>query len=170
MLDIEAYGGANIRSIQTTFDELPVISKTIFFTGCSIRCPDCQNAALWRPVPDDYMPYDDILSATKSALTKWVVLLGGEPTDQLDTCLAIMRDLPDMKFAMYTGLTEPQLARILPAWPPNLLLVKVGPWLGPGPGRLGAGQYYITPGKPDPDIAGLFDEKKAAISGMQHKP
>lgn len=63
----------------------------IFFQGCSIRCPNCQNPELQDPT-GGYEAYTDtiIKILEKTDYYNSVVFLGGEPTEQEDALVDIM--------------------------------------------------------------------------------
>lgn len=62
----------------------------IFFQGCSIRCPNCQNPELQDPTGGYEADTDTIIKILeKTDYYNSVVFLGGEPTEQEDALLDI---------------------------------------------------------------------------------
>jgi len=124
MLDIEEQG-ASIKSIETSIVDVPgQVCKSLFFAGCSIRCEGCHNSALWDEKAGILTSIRDITKKLNTDFTDWIALLGGEPTDQLQACISIMKSLPNKKFCLYTGREFHQLDKSL--FLPNLFLIKSG--------------------------------------------
>lgn len=97
-----------IARVCTSFIDYP--EKTaiaIYFAGCSIRCPDCQNKELWDAQKGQLMTTQEVIQKIQNhPLAEAVVFLGGEPTDQLDFLKDICAHLTitsNKAIAMYTG-------------------------------------------------------------------
>lgn len=84
----------------TTLDYTGKDAAVIFFGGCNLRCPHCQNPELINgSLPD--IPKKDVLDFLKER-RKWldgVVLSGGEPTMQWDL-VDFIREIKDMGFSV----------------------------------------------------------------------
>jgi anaerobic ribonucleoside-triphosphate reductase activating protein len=94
-----------IAKIATSFIDVPdEIAVAIYFAGCSIRCKGCQNPELLDSKSGKEMTIEEVLAKTSNhPLAKYVVFLGGEPTDQMDFLIELCRKLKNLKKAMYTG-------------------------------------------------------------------
>lgn len=98
---------AHIARICTSFIDVPgKIAVAIYFAGCSIRCPGCQNKVLWEAESGTVMSLDEVVvKIQEHALAQAIVFLGGEPTDQLDflraLCARIVSD--GKEIMLYTG-------------------------------------------------------------------
>ncbi len=95
---------AFIARIGTSFVDVPdKIAVSIFFAGCSIRCPGCQNEALWERTSGTLATLDEVLSIIQAnPLAESVAFLGGEPTDQLEFLIALAHKITLHK-TLYTG-------------------------------------------------------------------
>ncbi|MDD4401967.1 MAG: 4Fe-4S cluster-binding domain-containing protein [Desulfitobacteriaceae bacterium] len=90
------------------FSETTGISYNIYFTGCSIRCPHCHNPELWDEDVGVSTSVNDVVNNVKKhlELIDAVCVLGGEPTDQLEGLLSLLKELQWMNISIwvYTGL------------------------------------------------------------------
>jgi anaerobic ribonucleoside-triphosphate reductase activating protein len=96
---------ASIARISTSFIDVPgSIAVAIYFAGCSIRCPGCQNKELWDRSQGTVMSIDVVKAhIDKHPLADSVVFLGGEPTDQIDFLCDLCMSVTDKKKVLYTG-------------------------------------------------------------------
>ncbi len=99
---------ARIARICTSFIDVPgKIALAIYFAGCSIRCPDCQNKELWDQDKGTAMTLDEIMQKIQQhPLAQAIVFLGGEPTDQLDFLQTLCEKLAtssDKELVLYSG-------------------------------------------------------------------
>ena len=98
---------ARIARICTSFIDVPgKIAIAIYFAGCSIRCPGCQNKALWDAQAGTLMSLESVvLKIQEHALADTIVFLGGEPTDQLDFLRALCVKITqyNKEIVLYTG-------------------------------------------------------------------
>lgn len=101
---------AFIAGISTSFIDIPdKIAVAIFFAGCSIRCPGCQNEALWNKSSGTLVTLENVLDEIDAnRLADGVAFLGGEPTDQLEFLIALAQKI-DLYKALYTGREFEQL-------------------------------------------------------------
>lgn len=96
---------AYIARICTSFIDVPSkIAVAIYFSGCSIRCKDCQNKELWDKSNGTIMTLDEVVAKIKiHPLADSVVFLGGEPTDQLPFLCTLCQRVTDKRKVLYTG-------------------------------------------------------------------
>ena len=102
---------AHIARTCTSFIDVPdKIALAIYFSGCSIRCKDCQNKELWDRKNGKKRDIDDVLKEIENhPLSESVVFLGGEPTDQIEFLQELCKRIktkaqPPMKErVLYTG-------------------------------------------------------------------
>jgi len=96
---------AYIARICTSFIDVPdKIAIAIYFSGCSIRCKDCQNKELWDRRSGTLMTIDDVVNnISKHPLADSVVFLGGEPTDQVSFLTALCKKITRKEKVLYTG-------------------------------------------------------------------
>lgn len=116
-----------IARICTSFIDVPgKIAIAIYFSGCSIRCKDCQNKALWDKNSGTAMDIDAILEKiNKHPLAESIVFLGGEPTDQPKALHALCAKITDKEKVLYTGREFEELPDALL---PHLDLIICGPY------------------------------------------
>jgi len=116
-----------IKKICTSFIDVPnKISIALYFSGCSIRCKNCQNKDLWDMKSGKLTQTKKVISKIENhPLAEYVVFLGGEPTDQMRFLLDICKNIKNKKIALYTGREFEEL-------PTNLLeylnLIVCGPY------------------------------------------
>ena len=102
----------------------------VYFTGCSMKCEDCQNPQLQKKGKVyEKMYYDDFISLLKEVLgrayTNKVVLLGGDPIDLQNrefTRYLIEQNCKEIDFCVYTGYDWNQTKR----WINGAKYVKCG--------------------------------------------
>ena len=105
---------------------------SVYFTGCSMKCPNCQNPQLQKrgKVYNQYY-YDEFISLLKEVLkracTNKVVLLGGDPLDvqNRDFTQYLIHKNPDISFCVYTGF-DWKIAR---GWTQGARYVKTGGYM-----------------------------------------
>ncbi len=101
---------------HSTVDWYGHVASVIFFSGCQLRCPWCQNPSLVRGegeiVPADYVVYK-VLENRK--LIDGVVLTGGEPTLQFRPLIQICKMLREKRLdiKLDTNGSNPNLLRQL---------------------------------------------------------
>lgn len=95
----------SIARITTSFIDVPgSIAVAVYFAGCSIRCPDCQNKHLWDRANGTAMSIDTVVACIQEhPLAEAVVFLGGEPTDQIDFLSSVCSAVESKKKVLYTG-------------------------------------------------------------------
>ena len=73
---------------------------TVFFRGCPVRCPYCQNSAILAG--RDERDIDEIITMIRGSLLaiSGVVFSGGEPTMQKDALIALAREAKGMGLAV----------------------------------------------------------------------
>ena len=85
---------------------------TLFVSGCSLHCPNCQNPETWTK--DGGIPFDDeakkeIFEDLKKSYVSGITLTGGHPLEHynLDECTklcrAIKKQFPNKTIWLYTG-------------------------------------------------------------------
>jgi anaerobic ribonucleoside-triphosphate reductase activating protein len=119
-----------IAKIFTSFIDVPdEIATSIYFSGCSVRCPGCHNKQYWERESGTEMTDDQIMKIIQdNPLTRYVAFLGGEPTDQLLFLLHMCKriQLETVKqIALYTGREFEVLPHELLVYPS---LIVCGPY------------------------------------------
>lgn len=105
----------SIARIASSFIDVPdSIAIAIYFAGCSIRCPGCQNKQLWDRTSGIAMSIETVASCIQEhPLADAVVFLGGEPTDQLEFLHSLCLRIQNKKKVLYTGREFEQLPSCL---------------------------------------------------------
>ncbi|MFH1643654.1 MAG: 4Fe-4S cluster-binding domain-containing protein [bacterium] len=94
-----------INRVCTSFIDVPdKIAIAIYFSGCSIRCKNCQNKELWDKKNGTLTETTQLIKKIDThPLAEYVVFLGGEPTDQIDFLIDICKNIKNKKIAVYSG-------------------------------------------------------------------
>jgi anaerobic ribonucleoside-triphosphate reductase activating protein len=118
---------ARVARVNTSFIDVPgKISLAIYFSGCSIRCKDCQNRELWDPKGGTKKSINELLKQINDhPLAEAVVFLGGEPTDQLNFLINLCEKIKNKEKVLYTGREFENLPASLLK---NLDMIICGPY------------------------------------------
>ena len=119
-----------VARICTSFIDVPdKIAIAVYFSGCSLRCKNCQNPELWNRENGTQLSLDDVMDKIKNhPLADSIVFLGGEPTDQIDFLIEIcskIKQTCDKEVALYTGREFENLPKELTS---NLDMIVCGPY------------------------------------------
>jgi len=118
---------AYISKTCTSFIDVPDrISIAIYFSGCSLRCSDCQNKELWEKESGKKTDLKNLIKEIENhPLADTVVFLGGEPTDQPESLEHLCKNIKNKKRVLYTGRELEVLPKTLL---PHLDLIICGPY------------------------------------------
>lgn len=96
---------SRIARMCTSFIDVPdKIAVSIYFSGCSLHCKDCQNQELWDPDSGEERDLASVLEEIeKHPLADAVVFLGGEPTDQVEFLQELCKNITTKEKVLYTG-------------------------------------------------------------------
>ncbi len=95
----------------------PGLRAVVYFQGCSLQCAGC-----WNPDTHKFRGIDVTVlevaqrfeEASRSERLQGVTFSGGEPMQQVEALLDLMREIrkvaPAVSFGMFTGYTESELA------------------------------------------------------------
>lgn len=77
----------------------------IWTQGCSIRCEGCWNTFTWDFDGGKEIKIEDLVNIIKNSKDKSVTILGGEPLDQEEECLQLLKELRKLNLGiiLYTG-------------------------------------------------------------------
>jgi anaerobic ribonucleoside-triphosphate reductase activating protein len=70
---------------------------TIWVQGCSIHCPGCNNKDTWDINGGDEIEVNELLDRVLSSDSAGLTISGGEPLDQLDATLELVKGVFDFK-------------------------------------------------------------------------
>jgi anaerobic ribonucleoside-triphosphate reductase activating protein len=116
-----------IARICTSFIDVPgKIAIAIYFSGCSLRCKDCQNKELWDKNGGQEFRLEKLLAKIdEHPLADSVVFLGGEPTDQSDFLEELCKNIKNKEKVLYTGREFENLSQELLN---NIDMIICGPY------------------------------------------
>lgn len=94
----------------------PGLRAVLFFQGCALGCKDCWNQDS-HPFRGPDLPIEavarEVLRAHAEHLLEGVTFSGGEPMQQADSALALIRSIryqaPTLTFGMFSGYSEREL-------------------------------------------------------------
>lgn len=109
------------------------ISYNIYFSGCSIRCPGCQNQELWDTTEEQKTTVEQIFEdlIVNMEIIDCVCILGGEPTDQFGALTELLKNIKDINVPvwLYTGKNPSEITDdewdVLSEY---CAVIKVGPY------------------------------------------
>ena len=83
----------------------------IFLQGCSLHCKGCVNKHLWDFKCEKMLSKEDILRICEIEKVDGITLHGGEPLDQAEKLLEIVKALKEKKFTviLFTGYTKKEI-------------------------------------------------------------
>ena len=90
----------------------------VFVQGCNHHCPGCQNPETWDFDGGQEMPVEQIAAEyRRKKLLDGITLSGGEPFEQQEACVQLLKLLPDVNVWIYTGfeyaeIRDTELARM----------------------------------------------------------
>lgn len=84
----------------------PGTRYTIWVQGCSIRCKGCCNTDTWNPDAGYEMSVDEIMKDIKQTPVGAVSITGGEPLDQYEAVLTLLKHLMTDGVGYHTLLTS----------------------------------------------------------------
>ena len=119
-----------VARICTSFIDVPdKVAIAIYFSGCTLRCKDCQNKELWDEKSGKQTTIEEVVGKVKKhPMAEYAVFLGGEPTDQMNFLIKICEQIKNkinLPIALYTGREFEVLPEKLLE---NLNLIICGPY------------------------------------------
>lgn len=95
------------------------IGTSIFFTGCTLRCPGCHNKEIWdfkSGKPFDTVSQDLVIQYLRDKHISHLSILGGEPLDQdlsemREFLEKVRLEVPTKKIWLWTGYTIEELKK-----------------------------------------------------------
>ena len=110
----------------------PGFRLALFVQGCSRHCPGCHNPQTWDPSGGEERTVQDVISYVENtALKKSITISGGEPMDQPDAVLEILRYLHERGWhtMLYTGYTLEELSPVQRKLLPYTDILVDGPYV-----------------------------------------
>lgn len=94
---------------DVSFIDTDGIALPIFFSGCSRRCKNCHNPVLWDFNYGEEVKIEDVIRKLEQNADWYdsVAIMGGEPLEQLEGLLCLLRAIRQgnfhLKIWLYTG-------------------------------------------------------------------
>ena len=91
---------------KSSCDDGPGMRSVLFFQGCSMNCPGCQNASTHKKGCGMRLSIENVVALIESDChNKKITISGGEPLEQLDALITILDILnaQDYNICVYTG-------------------------------------------------------------------
>ena len=104
----------NIAHIEEqSFIYGPGCRYVIWTQGCSIRCKDCWNKEMWSFNKKNEISINELFKKiiAEKEYIEGVTILGGEPFDQYDELLSLIKQIrkTDLSIILYTGYSQNEL-------------------------------------------------------------
>lgn len=104
-----------VFTITTELNDINHLATTLWFSGCKIRCGGCQNKELLEF--SDGLSFETIEKELRERrkLTDWLVYLGGNPIDSIDSLIKISTLAKELGYKqfLYTGYEIEQIKEIV---------------------------------------------------------
>ena len=82
----------------------PGVRSLIFFQGCDIHCPGCQNPSSWDVKKGTEYSIKKLAALIKqNTFNNKVTITGGEPLMQKDALVELLKELKGLDVVVYTG-------------------------------------------------------------------
>lgn len=96
-----------VVDITTTFNDVPHLATTLWYSGCNLKCNGCQNTILDKPKEGFELKKIEKELKKRRKITDWIVHLGGNPLDSIDDLIAISTIAKELGFKqfLYSGYT-----------------------------------------------------------------
>lgn len=113
--------------MTTQFNDLPALSTTLWYAGCRLRCGGCQNTELEHFRTGLSFEVIEKLLEERRKMTDWLVHLGGNPVDSVDSLIRIVKIGKRLGFRqfLYTGYELDEMLGLLDASQRTALLEDV---------------------------------------------
>lgn len=106
-----------IDSITTELGDIRNLATTLWFCGCKVRCGGCHNSPLIQFKSEGTLELKRVKQELieRRKLTEWLVFIGGNPLDSIDSVLEIARFAKELNYKqfMYTGYTLKEVENVL---------------------------------------------------------
>lgn len=96
-----------VVDITTTFNDIPHLSTTIWYSGCNLKCNGCQNTILEEKKDGLTVSHITKELIKRKKVTDWLVHLGGNPLDSIQDLMKISTTAKEIGFKqfLYSGYT-----------------------------------------------------------------
>ena len=82
----------------------PGVRTVVFFQGCDLHCPGCQNPSTWDITKGTEVEVAKLAALLKKeSINRKITISGGEPLMQKEALIELCEMLSDFDIAVYTG-------------------------------------------------------------------
>ena len=82
----------------------PGVRTVVFFQGCDLHCPGCQNPSTWDITKGTEVETEELAALLRQeSVNKKITVSGGEPLMQKDALIELCTLLRGFDIAVYTG-------------------------------------------------------------------
>ena len=82
----------------------PGVRTLVFFQGCNIHCPGCQNSSLWDITKGIEYSVKNLAKIIKDGtFNRKITITGGEPLMQKEALIELLNELNGYDVIVYTG-------------------------------------------------------------------
>lgn len=95
----------HIVDMTTTFNDIPHIATTLWYSGCNVKCDGCQNTVLEHFKYGMSLEELEVKLKERRKMSDWIVHLGGNPLDSIDDVIAVSEIAKELGFQqfLYSG-------------------------------------------------------------------
>ena len=100
-------------SIADTEAEGPGHRYAIWLQGCTLNCPDCCNPEMFESGDGTSVPLEELLDRIWDSKTEGISLLGGEPMQQAQAALPLLRQVKELGLStmVFSGYTLQEISK-----------------------------------------------------------
>lgn len=117
----------HVIDITTTFNDIPHLAVSLWYSGCNIKCNGCHNTAL-----EDFrygldLNEIEVTLKERRKLTEWVVHIGGNPLDSIADVIVVSELAKQMGFQqfLYSGYEYNEFQKMFPQYIHRILLKNI---------------------------------------------
>lgn len=105
----------------------PGVRTVVFFQGCDLHCPGCQNPSTWDITKGTEVSTEELATLLrKESVNRKVTFSGGEPLMQKEALIELCSLLDGFDLAVYTGHTMDEVPLELLR---KIKYIKTGPYI-----------------------------------------
>ena len=105
----------------------PGVRTVVFFQGCDLHCPGCQNPSTWDITKGTEVEVAKLAALLKKeSINRKITISGGEPLMQKEALVELCEMLSDFDIAVYTGHPMEDVPKELLE---KIKYIKTGPFI-----------------------------------------
>lgn len=117
----------SVVDITTTFNDIPHLATTLWYSGCNLKCDGCQNTILEQKKEGLSISHITKELTKRKKVTDWVVHLGGNPLDSIEDLIKISNIAKELGFKqfLYSGYTYSEFLNMFDSNTHSVLLNNI---------------------------------------------